>query len=917
MKALGKVTLFYWSVGLLALAAGVHIALDPPETFLDIVSNVIFSGAVIFLLLMTVFVFRPQIRTVSANMALMGSTLAQIDLLKTVATAANEANSIHAGLQSAIDAVCKYTGWPVGHAFMYSEEKQALVSLDVWHVQDSLRYQYFKRVTEGAQRNPGQGFIGEIYQDSTPMWVLDVAHSSVYQRKEAASNAGLKAAFGFPVFIGRKAVAVIEFYSPEAHIPEETFLSNMANIGKQLGQVIERVRFEEKAKLLETIITSANDGIIVTKAELDGEGPEIVYVNEAFTRISGYTAAEAIGKNPRFLQGEFTKRETLDAIKQALKAGSPFKGELLNYHKEGTPYWLDLSIVPVRNAKGGLTHFAAIERDITARKQEEAEYKNMWVQLKRANLKMEATSRDLGVSLRKAEEANKAKSDFLANMSHELRTPMNGVLGMAGLLSDTALDVEQQELVSTINNSGETLLMLLNDILDFSKIEAGALELEHIPFALKDTLQSTVNLLRPNASKKGLELIVDCDREVPDYVMGDGGRLRQVITNLIGNAIKFTESGYVHLTAKMLEHNDVPCLHVRVEDTGIGIPADKLASIFDKFTQADSSVTRKYGGTGLGLTISKHLVALMGGNMGVESAVGKGSTFWFTIPCKVANYCDIGDHLGKAQQRQLPVHRKPVSEARVLLVEDYPVNHVFAEKLLRKFGFTQIDSAENGAEALQQYRARAYDMIFMDCQMPEVDGYQATQKIRMLEEGTTLHTPIVAMTANAMMGDREKCLKAGMDDYISKPLRAQHLKTILQLFFDLKEDSAGNVISKKSDMLKVATDHVPPVDMEQLSLFTDGNREEEKALATLFMEQAGDMLRILENSVGMDQKEIWKSAAHRFKGASGNLGAMQLHHLCKRAEMRFEDNVQAKLEMLSAIKSATEQVGTFFAGRAA
>ncbi len=352
-----------------------------------------------------------------------------------------------------------------------------------------------------------------------------------------------------------------------------------------------------------------------------------------------------------------------------------------------------------------------------------------------------------------------------------------------------------------------------------------------------------------------------------------------------------------------------------MEDTGIGIPQEKIASIFEKFTQADSTVTRKYGGTGLGLAISKQLVTLMGGEMGVESAAGKGSTFWFTIPCKEADYCDIGERMDTLQEKPLSATRKPIAEALALLVEDYPVNRVFAEKLLRKFGFTQIDIAENGAEAITKYRSRVYDVIFMDCQMPEVDGYQATQKIRLLEEGTPLHTPIIAMTANAMMGDREKCLKAGMDDYISKPLRAQHLKSVLQTLFILNENSSGVAIAQKPEPAKPESSE-PPVDMEQLNMFTNGDKEEEKALANLFLEQAKDVMAILERSFGADKHAEWKSASHRFKGASGNLGAMKLHHLCKRAEVHFEDNETQKSEMFEAIKTETKQVEQFFAARA-
>lgn len=531
--------------------------------------------------------------------------------------------------------------------------------------------------------------------------------------------------------------------------------------------------------------------------------------------------------------------------------------------------------------------------------------------LGRTNLKMEAVARDLEESFAKAEAANKAKSDFLSNMSHELRTPMNGVLGMASLLADTPLNDEQKEFVTTINSSGENLLMLLNDILDFSKIEAGALVLEHIAFNLTDALHKTTTLLRPQAEKKGVDLSLDCETDVPHNIWGDSGRIRQIIMNLLGNAIKFTDRGHVRLSVRLQEADDGDRLHITIEDTGMGIPADKLGTIFEKFTQADSTVTRKYGGTGLGLTITKQLVGLMGGEIGVESAEGKGSSFWFTIPCKPAK---ASDEVVTIEQLRCITHsvidKMPIGNARALLVEDYHVNKIFAEKLLRKFGFQHIDTAEDGLEAILKYDDNTYDIIFMDCQMPRMDGYITTQEIRARESSNLNYTPVVAMTANAMMGDREKCLKAGMDDYLSKPLRAEYLKKILQTWFVLDEgQSAISALKSSAPALKETEE--APVDMEQLRMFTDGDPAEEKALTTLFLDQAQEMIDILQQSTGADKRDIWKSTAHRFKGSSGNLGAMKLHHLCKRAEAHFEDSNAKKLEMLIAVKAETKRVAAY------
>lgn len=526
--------------------------------------------------------------------------------------------------------------------------------------------------------------------------------------------------------------------------------------------------------------------------------------------------------------------------------------------------------------------------------------------------KTERAERESRHARKTAEQAAASKSDFLANMSHELRTPMNGVLGMAHLLADTELTEEQRQYVSTINGSGENLLMLLNDILDFSKIEAGALTLENIAYPVKEAITGAMNLLRPQADKKDIDFQIEYEACVPDYIWGDSGRIRQIITNLAGNAIKFTESGYVRLTARMQERANGNHLHISVEDTGMGIPADQLEKIFDKFTQADASVTRKFGGTGLGLAISKQLVELMGGYIGVESVLGKGSTFWFVVPCEIAQATDIiatKETLSQILPNQ--INKLPLSQAQILLVEDYPVNQVFAQKLIKKFGGQDIDMAEDGSEALLKFHEKQYDIIFMDCQMPKIDGYIATQEIRMLEALSNHHTPIVAMTANAMMGDREKCLKAGMDDYLSKPLRAAHLRKILETWFLLDTEKAiiTNLPPEAPKEL-----YETPIDMAQLRIFTNGDAEEEKELFTLFMEQANIMIDVLNKNTGENDNEAWKSAAHRFKGSAGNLGAMKLHHLCKRAELHFEDVEPKKLEMLSAIQAETIRVERFFHG---
>ena len=838
-------------------------------------------------------------------------TLRIVTLLKTVTTAANEATSITTGLEESLKILCQFAGWPVGHAYIYQEESKKLTSSGAWYIQDSNKYHQFRWESECHTYTPGVDFIGESYADCTPLWLLDVSTSNVYARKNSAMACGLRTALAFPIMIGKKPVGVIEFYSTKAEVPAQELLSAMANIGRQLGQVIERGLASRKAILLETVLQSVKDGVIITNNDLDQGGPEIIYVNNAFTEISGYSQHEIIGKTPRILQGAETNKNTLHEIKQRLRQKMPFNGELLNYSKEGHPYWLGISIVPIVDESGSVTHFAAVERDITQQKHAQAELNDTLQQLRIANEKTEKYSHELEISLKRAEEANRAKSDFLANMSHELRTPMNGVLGMTHLLEDTALSDEQKEYVSTIGGSAETLLVLLNDILDISKIEAGALELEKIPFALHPTVQQTVDLLRPQAIKKGIDIFLDIDRQLPSHIWGDPGRFRQIITNLLGNAVKFTENGYVGVTLNASGKN-IQMLEISVTDTGIGIPRDKLDKIFDKFSQADASVTRKFGGTGLGLAITRQLVQMMGGGIHVTSTVGHGSSFVCHIPYAVADDADI-----KNFHDQLfyiaPTDRKKIKieNAKALLVEDYPVNQIFAEKLLKKFGLTSIALATNGKEAIEKCKETAYDVIFMDCQMPEVDGYQATQKIREEEKNLGRHVPIIAMTANAMVGDKEKCLKAGMDDYLTKPLRADHVRRALLNFFELSGNSVGEKISA-STPAELPTHSSCPINMEQLRLFTDGDVQEEQHLISLFLEQAYEIVSVLQHAMTYDDASAWQSAAHRLKGASGNLGAESLREACYAAEQNRDATKAQKEMMLKTIQGLIDSIAAYF-----
>jgi len=627
------------------------------------------------------------------------------------------------------------------------------------------------------------------------------------------------------------------------------------------------------------------------------------YVNPHFTQLTGYTAAEAIGQNPRILKSGKTPPEVFENLWLTITAGETWEGDVQNKSKDGTLFWEHATISALRDTSGTITHYLAVKEDVTEKK---------------------ATLLQLTAAKEQAEAANLAKSQFLATMSHEIRTPMNGVIGMTGLLLETDLNDEQQEYTEIICKSGENLLALINDILDFSKIEAGKIDLEILNFGLRTTLDDTAELFSLRAAEKGLELICRIDPAVPSYLRGDPGRLRQIISNLVGNAIKFTHQGEVLISAKLSSENGtMVTLLFEVTDTGIGIPPDRQEAIFEPFTQADGSTTRKYGGTGLGLSICRQLVELMGGEIGITSDYGSRSTFWFTAcfekqpdqTSEVLKLADIsnarilvvddnatnrklmmallehwgcdceavtdaeaalallssaynahnpfclalldqemptidGQELGRrikadpllastlmimvtsiGQRGDAALHEqigfagylsKPVRQSqlhdcialvleraqqtpnvdptlpgiitrhtvaeyakpgtRILLAEDNIINQKVAQNMLSKLGY-KADVVADGSEAVRALELINYDLVLMDCQMPEMDGFEATSVIRDPASHVSNHcVPIIAMTANAMQGDREKCLEAGMDDYLSKPVKKGDLAKVIEKY---------------------------------------------------------------------------------------------------------------------------------------
>ena len=781
-----------------------------------------------------------------------------------------EASTLASATPRILRAICEGLDWSVGAIWRVDQKEKLLRCIDTWHA-PSAQAKEFDRITRSQTLTVGVGLPGRVWAQPRPVWIEDVTRDLNFPRVSIAAEEGLHAAFGFPILLGAEVLGVLEFFSHQIQQPDRKLLEMMSAIGSQIGQFIER-----------------------TEAE--------------------------------------------DALR---------------------------------------------------------EY-----------------ARDLETARGQAEEATRAKSEFLANISHEIRTPMNAMIGLTELALMTRITREQREYLNSIQGSAGALLTLVNDLLDFSKIEARKLQLDHVGFNLRDALEDTLRVLAPRADQKGIELAGHIDPDVPDAVVGDPLRLRQIVVNLVGNAIKFTEQGEVVLRAQVESwRNGKTQLHFSVSDTGIGIPPEKQVLIFEAFSQADSSTTRRYGGTGLGLAISAQLVQLMGGSISVESQPGLGSTFhftaWFGIqesevekpPSRWGTLTDlpvlivddnatnrrileevltswhmlpvavesgaaalaeleeslrtgqpfavvlldghmpdmdgfavaerihqnplygglkvvmltsagrpddiircrnlgISEYLTKPiKQSELfdviikvigqpltgrphvPQRRKPTRPAQcvlqVLIAEDNRVNRFVATRIFEKLGH-QVTVARNGREALVAVQAGRFDLIAMDVQMAEMDGLEATKAIRAWEKTTGAHTPIVAMTAHAMKGDRERCLAAGMDSYISKPIRVRDLVQVIdQLISPLCSADVPRPATAREDGV---------VDETAVLAGVDGDRQLLREVVRLFLADYPQRLVEIKDAIRRgDAGALWR-AAHTLKGSVGNFAATRAFAAAQRME---------------------------------
>jgi PAS domain S-box-containing protein len=966
------------------------------------------------------------------------------------ARALAEAATLTEAAPKMLEAICKALNWDYAGLWQIDRGHNVLRCTGTWHP-PALALGEFAGASRHMALAPGVGMPGRAWATGQPVWVADVRQDSNLPRAPFAKQVGLHSALAFPILRAGEVVGALEFSSREIRQADQELLAVLATVGNQIGLFVDRKRAEEE---LDAFFDLSLDLLCI--ANFEGF---FVRVNRAWERALGYKKADLQQKPYLDFVHPDDRDATLEVLPR-LMAGTELSAFENRYRCfDGSYRWLQWTAVPM------LAHglLFAVGRDIT-------EQKRLQEKLQRYAQDLEAATREqdlnagrlaqlvteLEVARRRAEDATVAKSEFLANMSHEIRTPMNAIIGMTELALNTALTPDQTDYLRTVRESADALLALLNDILDFSKIEARRLALEHEPFYLRDTVEDAVRILAPRAHQKGLELACRIHADVPDGLKGDAGRLRQILINLVGNAIKFTEHGEVVVDAALREaEQDAVILHFQVVDTGVGIPADKQWQIFGPFVQADTSTTRRYGGTGLGLSISSHLVELMGGRIWLESESGKGSTFHFTArfdvvrdmppPRPPASLVDVRDmralivddnatnrriveemleswsaraaavagavaalealaaaHAagdpfrllltdammpgidgfglarairqdpryaevvvimltstgvseGRQRAREAGIEgmiTKPIKQSdllnaivnavnpvasagrpvpaidvqqptparrlNVLLAEDNAINQRLVVTLLTHAGH-RVRAVNNGREAVERAFDKDVDVILMDVQMPEVSGIEATAIIRQREAGTGRHIPIIALTAHAMTGDKERFLAAGMDAYVSKPLRPADLLAAIESFIP----AAAPDVAPEAPRTTVAAPGVPaappdaggrglpPLDADTVIEAFGGNRQLLREVIDVFLTDAPERLAEVQRALDHGDAAALASAAHTLKGSVGLFLQGDAYEAARRLERAARDkDLGLAGELCGELKAAVARLNT-------